>query len=308
MLFTKTRPLRIGTDCSGIEAPIVALQQLKIPFQHVFSSEIDPSCISTIQSNFHPQILFHDMRQRSLKEIPDIDVYVCGFPCQPFSITGNRKGTMDPRGTIFWECVRVIVQKRPLFFILENVPGILSIQEGKLFHSMMDALQRIKGYYVDWKILNTKDYGIPQSRKRVFIIGFQIQYKQSEWKWPISIPCKSLHDYIDFSDNQRHSNITPRMQIIFDNVPEGSKFINLSFARDTNRNTHQFCPTITASGNMWCVPLMRYASVKELLRLQGFSTRMKFHKISNWKRKRQIGNSISVNVLKALFINLIHLF
>jgi len=308
MLFTKNRPLRIGTDCSGIEAPIVALQQLNIPFLHVFSSEIDPSCISTIQANFQPQILYRDMRQRSLQEIPEMDVYVCGFPCQPFSITGNRKGTQDPRGTLFWECVRVIQQKRPLFFILENVPGILSIQDGKLFSSMMETLRNMNGYFVDWKILNTKDYGIPQSRKRVFIIGFQTQYKQHEWKWPVSKPCKSLHDYIDFSNTQPHRNITPRMQHILANVPDGSKFINLSFARDTNLKTHRFCPTITASGNMWCVPLQRYASVKELLRLQGFPTRMKFHKSSIWKIKRQIGNSISVNVLKALFFQFMHLF
>jgi len=308
MLFTKDRPLRIGTDCSGIEAPIVALQQLKIPYIHVFSSELDPSCIDTIQANFHPQILYLDMKQRSLQEIPDMDVYVCGFPCQPFSITGNRLGSIDSRGTLFWECVRVIQQKRPLFFLLENVPGILSIQDGKLFPSMIQALRNIQGYFVDWKILNTKDYGIPQSRKRVFIIGFQKHATTQTWKWPFSKPCKSLHDYIDWTNTQPHGNITPRMRHILANVPDGSKFINLSFARDTNLQTPHYCPTITASGNMWCVPLQRYASIKELLQLQGFPIRMKFKDSSIWKIKRQIGNSISVNVLKALFLHLLRLF
>jgi len=91
MYFHSKRPLRVGTDCSGIEAPILALRRLKIPFVHEFSSEIDPYCISTIQANFDPKIIFGDIKTRTLKDIPDIDGYVCGFPCQPFSIAEIEK-------------------------------------------------------------------------------------------------------------------------------------------------------------------------------------------------------------------------
>jgi DNA (cytosine-5)-methyltransferase 1 len=182
MIFTQKRPLRIGTDCSGIEAPIVALQQLKIPFVHEFSSEIDKYCISTIKANFNPKIIFGDMKQRKLKDIPDIDMYVCGFPCQPFSIAGKRDGIHNPRGTIFWECLRVIKYKKPIIFVLENVKGLLSIDNGETFKNMMDELKKIKIYNVDWKILNTADYGIPQSRKRVFIVGIRKKYQSGEFK------------------------------------------------------------------------------------------------------------------------------
>lgn len=120
MRFTKNSPLRVGTDCSGIEAPIMALTQLTVPFVHEFSSEIDKHCIASIRANYDPKIIFGDMTKRKLK---DIDLYVCGFPCQPFSDAGKRQGVKDPRGTIFWECLRVIRYKKPTFFILENVKG-----------------------------------------------------------------------------------------------------------------------------------------------------------------------------------------
>ena len=94
--------LRVGTDCSGIEAPIMALKQLKIPFYHEFSSEIDKHCIASIKANYKPKIIFGDIKKRKIKDVPDIDLYVCGFPCQPFSMAGERNGIEDSRGTIFY--------------------------------------------------------------------------------------------------------------------------------------------------------------------------------------------------------------
>jgi len=84
--------LRVGTDCSGIKAPIMALQMMNIPFSHEFSSDIDTDCIASIKANYNPKIIFGDIRNRKLEDIPDIDLYVCGFPCQPFSIAGDRGG------------------------------------------------------------------------------------------------------------------------------------------------------------------------------------------------------------------------
>jgi len=303
-LFTRRHPLRVGTDCSGIEAPIVALQQLGIPYIHEFSSEIDSHCIKTIRANFSPRIIFGDMTKRKLKDIPDIDLYVCGFPCQPFSHAGKRDGVRDTRGTIFWECVRVIRSKRPMIYILENVPGLLSIEKGETFRLMIDALQKIRGYEVSWKVLNTKDYGIPQSRKRVFIVGISKKHKRSSFEWPSAIPHPPLEDFIDWKDDVPHPKLTPRMKQYLSRLPAQSIFVNMSFFNDPNTNSHIVCPTITSSCNLWCVPCRRYANVKEYLRLQGFPATFKTV-CSAHRMKKQIGNSISVNVLCNLIVALI---
>ena len=175
--------LRVGTDCSGIEAPIMALKQLKIPFRHEFSSEIDKHCIASIKANYKPKKIFGDMKKRKIKDIPDIDLYICGFPCQPFSMAGERKGTEDSRGTIFYECLKVIKNKKPNYFVLENVRGLITIDGGKTFESIIQSLENLKIYNVEWKVLNTKDYGIPQNRERVFIVGIKKSLKK-KFEWP----------------------------------------------------------------------------------------------------------------------------
>ena len=198
-IYTK---LRVGTDCSGIEAPIQALTQLGIPFTHVFSSDIDKFCIQSIKANYEPQILFGnkdgtfsdgDITKRRIEDVPDIDLYVCGFPCQPFSQAGERKGFDDKRGNVFWSCLEVIEKKQPKYFILENVKGLLGHDKpvgakrkeyGKTFNVIWSALLELKkyGYKVQWKVMNTRDYGIPQNRERVYFVG-----TKGDFEWPKKI-------------------------------------------------------------------------------------------------------------------------
>jgi DNA (cytosine-5)-methyltransferase 1 len=299
--------LRIGTDCSGIEAPIVALQEMKIPFVHEFSSEIDKHCITTIKANFNPKIIFGDLTQRKLKDIPDIDMYVCGFPCQPFSIAGERHGTLDPRGTIFYECLKVIKYKKPIIFLFENVHGLLSINQGTTFKEMIRLLETIKQnkqfiYNVYWKVLNTADYGIPQSRKRVFIIGIRKDYLQKPFEWPKSIPCKPLKEFVDWNDKSK-SNITKLCKLMLKNVNQKSFFINLDFKFDKHVNAHKICPTLMSRSSLYNYKLNRYANINEYLQLQGFPQNFKIN-VSNNQLKKQIGNSISINILIYIYKNL----
>ena len=112
-----------------------------------------------------------DIRKADPATIPDFDLLCGGFPCQPFSAAGNRKGFADPRGTLFFEITRLAEAKRPAYLLLENVPGLLNHDGGRTFASILHTLDRL-GYGVEWQVLNSKDFGVPQSRKRVYLIGY----------------------------------------------------------------------------------------------------------------------------------------
>jgi DNA (cytosine-5)-methyltransferase 1 len=103
--------------------------------------------------------------------MPDFDLLCAGFPCQAFSIAGKRRGFEDARGTLFFEVARLAAEKRPPYLLLENVPGLLSHDKGRTFYTILGTLSEL-GYHVEWKVLNSKDFGVPQSRKRVYIVGY----------------------------------------------------------------------------------------------------------------------------------------
>jgi DNA (cytosine-5)-methyltransferase 1 len=299
--------LRVGTDCSGIEAPIQALKQLKIPFVHVFSSEIDPYCIQSIKANYNPRIIFGDkdgpypigdITKRNIKDVPDIDLYVCGFPCQTFSQAGKRAGFNDKRGIVFWSCLDVIKKKKPKYFILENVKGLINHDKGHTWKTIWDEITKLKklGYSTHWKVLNTRDYGIPQNRERVFIIGTKSHF---DFVWPSKSKMKNIKNYIDKSDTTYYNT-----KVKLNKYPKNSVFINMQFYKEKFVNSDRYAPCLMANSTLWNVLLHRYATMKEYLKLQGFPTSFK-KVVSNSQLRKQIGNSISVNVLKVLFKNLL---
>lgn len=112
-----------------------------------------------------------DARKADPNGLPDFDLLCGGFPCQAFSIAGSRKGFGDPRGTLFFELARLTAAKRPAYLLFENVPGLLSHDSGRTFAAILHALDGL-GYGVEWQVLNSKDFGVPQSRRRVYIIGY----------------------------------------------------------------------------------------------------------------------------------------
>ena len=112
-----------------------------------------------------------DVREADPDEMPDFDLLCGGFPCQSFSIAGHRGGFADPRGTLFFEIVRLTAAKRPAYLLLENVPGLLNHDGGRTFAAILHTLDGL-GYGVEWQVLNSKDFGVPQSRKRVYLIGY----------------------------------------------------------------------------------------------------------------------------------------
>ena len=112
-----------------------------------------------------------DARAIETGGMPGFDLLCAGFPCQAFSIAGKRGGFADARGTLFFEIARLVKDRQPAYFLLENVPGLLSHDKGRTFHTILSTLWEL-GYHVEWKVLNSKDFGVPQSRKRVYIVGY----------------------------------------------------------------------------------------------------------------------------------------
>ena len=142
-------------------------------FECVAYCEIDKYAKQAYEAMYDTEgeTYFDDARKIDPEKLPDIDLITLGFPCQTFSIAGKRRGFEDTRGTLFFEIARIAAVKKPKYLLLENVPGLLSHDGGRTFAAILGALDEL-GYDVAWEVLNSADHNVPQSRKRVYIIGF----------------------------------------------------------------------------------------------------------------------------------------
>ena len=116
------------------------------------------------------EVFYNDIRTIDTSTMPDFDIFCGGFPCQSFSIAGKRRGFEDTRGTLFFEVARILHDKKPKYFILENVKGLLNHDGGRTFATIIEVLTDL-GYQVQWQVLNSKFFGVPQNRERVYIVG-----------------------------------------------------------------------------------------------------------------------------------------
>ncbi len=144
--------------------------QEQLGAQCVGYSEIDKYAIQIYQKHFPNHKNYGDITKIITSELPDFDLLVGGFPCQAFSIAGKRRGFDDTRGTLFFDVARILKEKRPRNFVLENVKGLLSHDNGRTFKVIISTLAEL-GYCVEWQVLNAKNFGVPQNRERVFIVG-----------------------------------------------------------------------------------------------------------------------------------------
>jgi DNA (cytosine-5)-methyltransferase 1 len=140
----------------------------------VWANEIDEDAVETYKCNLGDHIVCEDIREIDTNEVPECDVLVGGFPCQPFSISGLQKGFSGKDGDLFYQCVRFIENLKPKVFVLENVPGFVRLQKGTFLTKSLETLESL-GYVVDYKILNAVNYGVPQVRQRLFIMGNRLE-------------------------------------------------------------------------------------------------------------------------------------
>ncbi|MFM6025949.1 MAG: DNA (cytosine-5-)-methyltransferase [Dolichospermum sp.] len=161
-LFAGIGGMRLGLEQS--------CKSLGINSKCVFTSEIKDTAIKVYKENFFEDKIWGDITKISSQCIPDFDILLAGFPCQPFSSAGTRQGFLDTRGTLFFEIERILKDKSPFGFLLENVEGLVKHDDGKTLTTILNKLKQL-GYQVKCEVLNARDFGIPQDRKRVYIVG-----------------------------------------------------------------------------------------------------------------------------------------
>lgn len=165
------KKIKVFEGFAGYGGASFGLKRAKIPHEIIGFSEIDKFAIELYSKNFPNIKSYGDITQIKPEELPDFDLFTGGFPCQPFSQVGLGKGEEDTRGTLFHKILEICTVKRPKHVLLENVKGLITKRHEKTLNTIIKKLEQL-GYQVTYKLLNSKDYGIPQNRERVWIYAF----------------------------------------------------------------------------------------------------------------------------------------
>lgn len=284
----------------GIRLPFTELG-----YKCVFSSEWDKHAKKTYLANFG-EIPFGDICKESTKKfIPhSFDVLLAGFPCQAFSIMGKRKGFEDTRGTLFFEVASILKTHRPKAFLLENVKQLTTHDSGRTFKTILDTLDEL-GYSYKWSILNALDFGLPQKRERVIIVGFAEECLINEFDFNFEKKGYSLSDILendaDVDESLYASELilakrlerTKDKKVFYPSVWHENKSGNISIL-------DYACALRTgASYNYLLINGKRRPSSRELLRLQGFPDNYRIA-VSHSEIRRQTGNSVAVPMIRAI--------
>jgi len=250
-------------------------------------SEIDKYAIQIYQKHFGGHKNYGSATDINTNELPYFDLLVGGFPCQAFSIAGKREGFHDTRGTLFFEIARILRDKRPRCFLLENVKGLLSHDSGKTFQTILKVLTDI-GYRVEWQVLNSKNFGVPQNRERVFIVGYPRREGRRQ-VFPIGETTgentrKVKRRQFDMSGKGYHS----QQDRLYN--PEGV----MCCLPNSNPDNKILLDT----------PRIRRLTPTECERLQGFPDGWT-EGISDTRRYKCLGNAVTVNVIEAIMERII---
>jgi DNA (cytosine-5)-methyltransferase 1 len=283
----------------------------------VFSSEIDENAKKVYELNFN-DVPYGDITQKNENEIPEHDVLCAGFPCQAFSVSGKRLGFEDARGTLFFDVARIIKSKKPKVIFLENVKNFVSHDEGKTFLVIKNTLEEL-GYNLFYRVLCSSDYKVPQSRERIYIIGFRADLKITNFSFPLpSNKFKTVKDIlIKLKPAEINKLEINRPDIHFYRTEDELKNISRPFQigkinkggqGERIYSIHAQGITLSAHGGGAAAKtgaylvdgVIRKLHPKECLAMQGFPSNYKLLSSDNISYK-QLGNSVSVPVLKSIF-------
>lgn len=273
----------------------------------VFSSEFDEDACKTYEANFgeHPA---GDITKINARDIPDFDILLAGFPCQAFSIIGKKEGFANETcGTLFFEIERILKEKKPKAFLLENVKNLTAHDGGNTFKTIMRHLEAI-GYNVYAKVLNALDYGVPQKRERIIIVGF-LENVSFNFPSPLSYDKqKKLNDILEYKVDKkyyvREEIKQSRLERLKDKNFPKPYISHENMAGSITPHPYSSALRAGASANYILINDERRPTEREMLRLQGFPDTFKIV-VSYNKMKKQCGNSVAVPVIKAVAQNMI---
>ena len=268
----------------------------------VFSSEFDEDACKTYEANFgeHPS---GDITKIDAKDIPDFEILLGGFPCQAFSIIGKKEGFANETcGTLFFDIERILKEKQPPAFMLENVRNLTAHDNGNTFRIIKEHLEKL-GYHVYAKVLNALDYGVPQKRERIIIVGF-IDDVEFSFPEPISESEKTtladiLEDNVDKKYYVRDAIRESRIDRLKDKNYPKPYISHENMAGSITPHPYSSALRAGASANYILINDERRPTERELLRIQGFPDDFKIV-VPYGKIKKQTGNSVAVPVIKAV--------
>lgn len=285
-LFAGIGGIRLGFESVGGEC--------------VFSSEWDKYAQITYEANFGEKP-FGDITKIDPFDIPDHDILLGGFPCQAFSIIGDRKGFADTRGTLFFNIEEILKIKQPYAFMLENVKNLKSHDNGKTFATIISSLTDL-GYYVHHKVLNSLDFGVPQKRERTIIVGFKDNLKFS-FPRPLNQTPNLSHVLLsEHAVDPKHfasKEIQLKRASMVASVHPTPSIWHENKSGNISALPYSCALRAGASYNYLLVNGVRRLTPRELLRLQGFPDTFKIV-VSDAQIRKQTGNSVTVPVISAV--------
>ncbi len=292
--------LSLFCGCGGLDKGFV-----NAGYDIVWANDFDKYAVETYKTNFGNHVVLGDINEVDITAMPDFDVLIGGFPCQPFSMMGEERGFEDARGTLFFRIAEIIKHRidigmKPKVLVLENVRTLRTHDKGKTFRTIINILEKDLGYTVFSDILNTADYGIPQTRNRTYIVCFDNNEVAFEFpkKQELNL---TLQDMLESNVDNKYFLSERILPTILSDGTGGYKAkseIDLKIARPlcaTMAKMHRACQDnyVTQNGKV------RRLTPRECARLQGFEDSFVIP-VSDSQAYKQFGNAVTVNVSQAV--------
>lgn len=307
--------LKFFDFCSGIGGGRIGLENNGL--ECVGHCEIDEKTANTYNIFFDDDRNYGDLTKVDIGSLPDFEFMIAGFPCQTFSIVGKREGFNDERGQIIYSLIEIMKQKNVKYFILENVKGLVNHDKGNTFDIIKNKL-KAQGYNIYYNVLNSLDFGVPQMRERIYIVGFKKEYDNGKFEFPVKKSSNKDFDYFLDEENSLELSILDKtFQKYLSNKYNDNKFSNeevlswenyvIDWRQSDLRRYNKTFPTLrTGRHGLLYIKNKKIKKLNgyEALLLQGFpkniAEKVKQNHLNNNKVLSQAGNAMTVNVIDAI--------